>query len=701
MRIIIIFMSIIFVFGITMNSCISEKVEEVVPDPDPNPNPDPDPNPNPDPGAKKEFNFKVTLESPYLSVQSMNNRRIGLFLYNDVNAIQSNTPVTLSNIDGKLEVSTNYTRSFCFGYYPYSTTAISSDAAYNGEIPSIQNQDVLSLASMTDMPDSLLNKLLMVSSHSTNVNFVDETAVIQFRNIFSVLRFSILLDESLAYIGDQYLTKAKIYVAEEADMLTPLPYRLAGSYSLNLRSNNLTPVFSRTYDSITVDITNKPLFSRERLVFLWSVIPPIDISGKQLVLRLDMEDGQGNKSYSIIPFNGTNIRRNELVSRNATVNTQNYYSENIVKDENNFVNTPANSYIVSTPDIYQISTKKPSGVQINGGTYVTWLWASKENGGKLADIKTLINNISYNPDDKTIMFRVGAQAKGNVILALRDNSNNILWTWHIWITDTPQEKTVGANTFLDRNLGALSADIDNATGINTFGFVYQWGRKDPFYGGGNIFAESTALSFAESNTIFNNDVQWNGVNVNRWVKYSQVASVNDAIKYPMRFYSIPKAVELKDDMSNPVDWLSSGTNNFWSSAQKTDYDPCPHGYKVPTRSELTLLHNVDEDLIWFFKRSDFNYWQLYRDKETPVTAWPAAGMRLGRDIANKGAQLNYAGTSTQAGNCFYWTSTPVNLSGINPGGSHRIYTNGNTIYGEIEYGDNADAYPVRCVKYTP
>ena len=69
--------------------------------------------------------------------------------------------------------------------------------------------------------------------------------------------------------------------------------------------------------------------------------------------------------------------------------------------------------------------------------------------------------------------------EGNVVIGVRDAFDNMLWTWHIWITDRPVEQGYknGFNV-LDRDLGATSYNAEKEpAGIN--GFYYQWGRPTP------------------------------------------------------------------------------------------------------------------------------------------------------------------------------------------------------------------------------
>ena len=49
------------------------------------------------------------------------------------------------------------------------------------------------------------------------------------------------------------------------------------------------------------------------------------------------------------------------------------------------------------------------------------------------------------------------------MIAAKDNDGTILWSWHIWVTDKPEEYTYknsqGTYTLMDRNIGASSASV--------------------------------------------------------------------------------------------------------------------------------------------------------------------------------------------------------------------------------------------------
>lgn len=65
-----------------------------------------------------------------------------------------------------------------------------------------------------------------------------------------------------------------------------------------------------------------------------------------------------------------------------------------------------------------------------------------------------------------ICFTTGT-APGNALIGLFDERDNCLWSWHIWAADYAPEATAqdytGGRTFMDRNLGALSAAGSDVT----------------------------------------------------------------------------------------------------------------------------------------------------------------------------------------------------------------------------------------------
>ncbi|MBR4087970.1 MAG: hypothetical protein IKK19_01530 [Bacteroidales bacterium] len=186
--------------------------------------------------------------------------------------------------------------------------------------------------------------------------------------------------------------------------------------------------------------------------------------------------------------------------------------------------------------------------------------------------------VAKNPNDAT-KFR-----EGNAVIAVYDNNRNILWSWHIWITDTPQEIPYTENgteiVILDRNLGATAARWDGSETssgnvLETYGLYYQWGRKDPSMG-------PPEWNYSPINMItapyydYASD-KYDAAEVVRLA----APTLKDAVENPM-YLIMPTA----QTQSYYFNWLHAKIDFLWgyntSSGRttKTIYDPCPYGYRV-------------------------------------------------------------------------------------------------------------------------
>lgn len=148
------------------------------------------------------------------------------------------------------------------------------------------------------------------------------------------------------------------------------------------------------------------------------------------------------------------------------------------------------------------------------------------------------------------------QRKGNVRLGAYDAMGNLLWSWHIWVTDRPLNLNYGNGyTSMDRNLGAVSTDPAdyNAEVPVLSGAVYQWGRKDP---------------------MFMHELK---THPELYMKPGPV-SISEAHAHPRTFY--------KQGATNDNDWTTQTNDHLWGWISerddmiKTMYDPCPPGYRV-------------------------------------------------------------------------------------------------------------------------
>ena len=222
----------------------------------------------------------------------------------------------------------------------------------------------------------------------------------------------------------------------------------------------------------------------------------------------------------------------------------------------------ANSYIVSEAGSYKFTpTKGNSSESVGAIASAEVLWETfgtdiTPNEGDL------IKNVTY--ADGVISFDTPETfKKGNAVIAARDANGAILWSWHIWLTDQPegQEYYRNTGTMMDRNLGATSATPGD---VGALGLLYQWGRKDPFLGSSSISSSTDAKS-----TI-------------TWPSAVTSNSSNGTIAYA----TANPTTFMKYNSSN-FDWYYTGSsstdNTRWTTSEsnKSIYDPCPAGWRVP------------------------------------------------------------------------------------------------------------------------
>ena len=221
----------------------------------------------------------------------------------------------------------------------------------------------------------------------------------------------------------------------------------------------------------------------------------------------------------------------------------------------------ANCYIVPSPGTYSFAAQKVSGTDVTGIAKVDWIWATRVEG---SETNELISDLTY--ADGRISFKASTR-KGNVLVAAFNDADEILWSWHIWMTDDPRTdemRYAGGMTFLDRNLGAVNAVPGSA---NSAGVLYQWGRKDPIAGGHgeeDIYTSGTDWSLAREATVMNTGYEWK-INYTKSDRTMDYATANPTVM-------------LGDYQSGT--WLATADNELWG-AVKTEYDPCPPGYRVP------------------------------------------------------------------------------------------------------------------------
>ena len=266
---------------------------------------------------------------------------------------------------------------------------------------------------------------------------------------------------------------------------------------------------------------------------------------------------------------------------------------------------------------------------------------------------------------------------GNAVVAIRNSSNQVLWSWHIWACPdwyTNESMTTISSSGYDYkvapvNLGWVGSFTKNTYSENScvvkmiptsgtpliftvnlpqteeytptsYGYCpyYQWGRKDP---------EQPSTGNANSaHAVY--DV--NGSAGTALTHSSSSVSIATTIRNPtIHYYNSSNYGPYASNQYNLWDAYETtvtSSGNYAGYTVKTIYDPCPPGYCVPRGNLYYYITNGGTNTgnaTW-----SGSYYMRTWTKHFPAIHFPASGYR----ISSSGTSVN---TVTSGGNC--WSSS--------------------------------------------
>ena len=334
---------------------------------------------------------------------------------------------------------------------------------------------------------------------------------------------------------------------------------------------------------------------------------------------------------------------------------------------------PANCYIIDEAGNYSFdATTIGNGASGILSTFTSAYFTSAKidpKGVKLVweEAEGLITNLKL--QDGKLCFSC-AQKDGNAVVAATDADGKVLWSWHIWSAEAPNDvKCTETITFMDRNLGATSADI---TKTESYGLYYQWGRKDPF---------SSILAFDSAN----GEGKYHPV-VGNYPEGGEDNSMDETIHSVA--YSVAHPDEYIGDYGDGhQNWVKETDNWLWGAqghgdaiAQKTIFDPCPDGYMMPASGYF--WHGINDDGATAGKVLEGGAMSLFSGK----IMVPSAGFIY---VSGYGwYDANGAGWGgLWAGNSAGWGDT-----------SQGFRLSSGPSFDPTSYNGTAAAHPVRCAK---
>ncbi len=335
----------------------------------------------------------------------------------------------------------------------------------------------------------------------------------------------------------------------------------------------------------------------------------------------------------------------------------------------------SNSYIVNPVAGQAVTLQIPLGQAFMGRTFL----------GLNNDSETLVSNIAdgtfatvwktWEGDDLTfervdgtnvkVTVPAGVAAGNNAVFALK-KGEDVIWSWHLWITDynpdaeTPANGKVhsyGGAKVMDRNLGAtvtgVTGDITQpqttAEAEKYYGLYYQFGRKDPFYAVNGKVAEGVF-------TLSDKDA----------------GNFENSVKNPSVFYICSS------------DWNDASIQDMWTAkGTKSAMDPCPKGWRL-TSEALWASFSVDNS-TWFPQVG--SQAGTTGCVATDQNAWlPTAG------ILNRGT-----GEQQLTDRVYLWAGS--NRTAKDKGYCLLVWiTNNAFTVSPSDAGTRGNAFPVRCVK---
>lgn len=380
-----------------------------------------------------------------------------------------------------------------------------------------------------------------------------------------------------------------------------------------------------------------------------------------------VDDGSTSGEYvlNIQPQTGTSDNPKNIILKNTPEISGIY---DLATDGGTSAMTTANCYIVNAPGTYQLPLVYGNAIKEGNINSSAYTYTGSMSSGSILntfinhlgnsitdpyiynnincipdnavllwqDAHELVSNVALDNSKKNITFKVNSESimQGNAVIAVRDQSNTIMWSWHIWVTDYKlgSDEVTIVNTDSEKsyalpiNLGwcdqyttsyperaVLLMVKQHETGVkkvieirqaaatvttrgnSTF---YQWGRKDPF-------------------------VPWSGTDGNKvWYDTDGNSSTSD---FPHQAFGQRPAC-LTEYIMNPSVHSENirGYYNLWNnsiqnvtgvkndaifeeeeSSVKTVYDPCPKGYRVPMHRDFNGLNDTQDYAL--YNRST-RYW---------------------------------------------------------------------------------------------
>jgi hypothetical protein len=281
------------------------------------------------------------------------------------------------------------------------------------------------------------------------------------------------------------------------------------------------------------------------------------------------------------------------------------------------------------------------------------IWAT--NPGLIQSVQIVQTSTDFR--DANIVVKLNPNQKGNAVISLHNQNTNsaTYWSWLIWAPNgnpstnsisylseanlvsqynfvNPTKSTLPPllTTFMDRNLGAMEempSQLDAVLADEAQGLHFQWGRKDAIPAFNKRGNGTQVLYLGSENSSANGIINYTAMSVVDYENQMTNAYGNYAASYGTTFekvrnnilYSVQNPMtylyqsglgsiynggnHYSNDLSQIKDWVSTdraqAQERWGHGGEKSVFDPCPQGWRVPDVSFTNLYLGSKGNSPWY------------------------------------------------------------------------------------------------------
>lgn len=523
---------------------------------------------------------------------------------------------------------------YIYGYYPYDANVTYSEGSVSNMKLAVNRKFVLST---TDglLPDDVTfptNAMPMVGKLN------EEKGTLGFKSVCGLVEVKLLANKRVSEdpdTGDPVETRFKCYhlslqsdehilsgpgvvdmTAEQPKLAftSELTYGQTGASSSNFHSHMAYMLGAQnTPEGLWIDSETPSSFFFIMPLGTYSDLK-IHVGDTSLAVIKSSTKAHEIKPHTILSFNAFNIHEVDNIYTGSDVTN---LSVNPITGADEY----AYCYLVkpsAEQKKYKFKAVLPDGtkkLKLPDGTEVGSVSSNYNTTFVHAeDTEGVIQNLRREGD--WVYFT--ASKPGNAIIAIASTGVSHINNYHIWVSDVHDQTLPGNHVFMDRNLGATYApqDLGDAQSMTTeqvwrsSGCLYQWGSTipRPAFTDKSVGSYNSKPSGLKSSWVDNNWIRhkWDGnyyvtnyfgsnseANAlirtrsycNQWQHAFENVSQNDTAITNKEDFGVWYRNNIVSGGNLEGQALNVGENALWQS-KKTMFDPCPPGYRVPSRKEI-------------------------------------------------------------------------------------------------------------------